>query len=57
MDCKTDTCKTISGINCNVTNCAYHHEGNKCHAGSIKVGNGVCATCGDTACETFKPKM
>ncbi len=58
MDCKTN-CKpgeVISGIRCDVVNCAHHREGDKCDAGCIQVGHGPCSSCSDTACETFKPR-
>jgi len=47
----------ISGIKCDVVNCTYHREGNKCEAGCIEVGRGNCSTSSDTACETFKAKF
>ena len=59
MDCNKNTCapeKVISGIHCDVVNCADHNGENHCFAGSIKVGHGPCSSCSDTACETFKPK-
>ncbi|MBE6782270.1 MAG: DUF1540 domain-containing protein [Ruminococcaceae bacterium] len=46
----------ISGIKCDVVNCEYHREGNKCQAGSIEVGHGNCSTSKETSCETFKAK-
>ncbi|MBQ5911180.1 MAG: DUF1540 domain-containing protein [Clostridia bacterium] len=46
----------ISGIKCDVVNCEYHHEGNKCYAGCIEVGNGNCQSSKETACNTFKAK-
>lgn len=49
--------KEISGIRCDVFNCEYHHEGNKCYAGCIEVGNGNCKNNKDTACNTFKAKF
>lgn len=49
--------KEISGIKCDVFNCEYHHEGNKCYAGCIEVGNGNCKNNKDTACNTFKAKF
>ena len=42
-NCENGKCpvnEIISGIKCDVVNCAYHTEGNKCHAGHIEVGNG-----------------
>ena len=48
--------KEISGIKCDVINCKYHREGNKCHAGCIEVGNGNCQTSKETACKTFEAK-
>ena len=59
MNCKNNNCapgEVISGIRCDVVNCTYHREGNKCQAGTIQVGHGPCSSCSDTACETFKPK-
>ena len=47
----------ITGIKCDVFNCEYHHEGNKCYAGCIEVGNGNCKNNKDTACNTFKAKF
>ena len=56
--CDNGKCKEIiSGIYCNVKNCEYHREGDKCEAGSIRVGSGTCASCKDTECETFKAKF
>ena len=49
--------KEITGIKCDVFNCEYHHEGNKCYAGCIEVGNGNCKNNKDTACNTFKAKF
>ena len=59
-NCENGKCKTekiISGIKCDVVNCAYHHEGNTCHAGSIEVGHGACKTSSETACNTFRSKL
>ncbi|MBE5040821.1 DUF1540 domain-containing protein [Oscillospiraceae bacterium DSM 107454] len=48
--------KTIPGICCSVQQCAYHTDGDKCTAESIKVGSekACCSSC-DTECITFKP--
>lgn len=54
-NCKSE--KIISGIKCDVVNCAYHHEGNTCHAGCIEVGHGACKTSNETACNTFRSKL
>ena len=48
--------KEIAGIKCDVVNCHYHHEGNRCQAGCIEVGNGSCQTSKETACNTFRAK-
>ena len=47
----------ISGIKCDVKNCEYHREGDKCQAGSIQVGHGSCSSSKETECVTFKAKM
>lgn len=46
----------IPGIVCNVKQCAYHSDGDKCTAGKIEVGSEkcCCSSC-DTECVTFKP--
>lgn len=58
-NCENGKCpvnEIIAGIKCDVVNCAYHTEGNKCHAGHIEVGNGCCSSSKDTNCNTFRPK-
>ena len=57
MDNKSCANGIISGIKCDVVNCTYHREGNKCEAGCIEVGRGNCSTSKDTACDTFKAKF
>ena len=57
--CENGSCtpgEVISGIKCDVVNCKYHREGNKCQAGMIEVGHGNCQTSKETSCETFKAK-
>ena len=51
-----DDKKTLPGIVCNVTDCAYHVMNDKCTAPAIEVGGGkgCCSSC-DTECVTFKP--
>lgn len=57
-NCEGKNCSgAISGIRCDVVNCAYHHEGHQCHADYIEVGNGNCKTSSETACNTFKRKV
>lgn len=51
-----DSSKCIKGIVCDVTNCAYHAEGNHCYAGTISVGPRSADCSANTNCVTFKPK-
>jgi hypothetical protein len=46
----------ISGIHCDVTNCAYHDPKCKCGADQIKVGPTYASSNADTVCSTFKQK-
>ena len=55
-ECKCDTKKHISGIKCDVTNCAYHNGKSECYAGCISVGPHSATSSSDTTCVTFKPK-
>lgn len=47
--------KCVEGVDCEVTNCVYHHPGLKCKAGKIKVGPTFASECSETICSTFKP--
>lgn len=46
----------ISGIHCDVTNCAFHDPNCKCSANQIKVGPTFASSSTDTVCSTFRPK-
>lgn len=46
----------ISGIHCDVENCAYHDPKAKCSADQIKVGPTFASSSTDTVCSTFKQK-
>jgi hypothetical protein len=46
----------ISGIHCDVTNCAYHDPQCKCSADNISVGPDYASSSADTVCSTFKQK-
>lgn len=46
----------ISGIHCDVTNCVYHDQKDKCSANQIKVGPTFASNSADTACSTFRPR-
>ena len=48
--------KCIKGINCDVSNCAYHGKENSCHADCIAVGPSYAQSSSETVCATFKPK-
>ena len=48
--------KAISGIVCDVCNCTYHANDNKCHEECIAVGPSYAQSSSETVCATFKPK-
>lgn len=54
--CGSDNGKCIKGVVCDVQNCVYHAEQNRCHAGSIAVGPHSADCSANTNCATFKPK-
>lgn len=59
-NCGQEKCtpgEVISGIKCDVSNCEYHREGDKCQAGCIEVGHGKCTCSNETSCTTFKAKI
>lgn len=49
------TCRSIQGVQCEATNCRYHHPGGQCSATNITVQapDADCKT--DTFCNTFTP--
>ena len=55
-DCKHEKKSCISGVKCEVKNCAYHDGKNECYAGCISVGPREADCSAGTACVTFKPK-
>ncbi|MBC8569549.1 DUF1540 domain-containing protein [Zongyangia hominis] len=46
----------ITGVRCEVVNCAYNEGRRYCTAKEIKVGPAFAAMNGDTQCSTFKPQ-
>ena len=55
-ECKHEGDKRITGITCNVKNCAYHDGKDDCYAGCICVGPNSAESSADTVCATFKPR-
>ena len=55
-DKSCDMSKCIKGIVCDVKNCVYHAQENKCCAGTIAVGPREADCSANTNCVTFKPK-
>ena len=53
---ENNTGKTIKGISCDVSNCAFHGKENSCHANCISVGPSYAQSSSETVCATFKPK-
>jgi len=49
--CKCD--KSLNGVYCEVTGCAYHGNGNTCHAENIKVQDPSASRKSETFCATF----
>lgn len=48
--------KKLSGVVCDVRNCAYHDGEDCCTAKRIAVGPSFAVTSGETVCATFKPR-
>ena len=48
--------KPITGVVCDVQNCAHHEGECYCTAGQIAVGPSFVKSCTDTVCATFKEK-
>ena len=48
-------CRSLSGVNCEATNCKYHHPGGQCSATGITVEAPDADNKKDTFCNTFKP--
>jgi hypothetical protein len=42
-------------VQCGVSNCQYHLNGNKCSAKQVRVGPQFASSSQDTVCDTFKP--
>ena len=55
-DCKHEKKSCISGVTCEVKNCAYHSGKTECYAGCISVGPREADSSAGTSCATFKPK-
>ena len=47
----------ISGVRCDVVNCAYHDGERFCTADCINVGSHMAADKGETSCRTFERRM
>lgn len=45
---------TISGVECNVTQCIHNNCQNHCTAGCIQIGPRSACTCSETICESFQ---
>ena len=52
-----NTCRSLSGVNCEATNCKYHHPGGQCSATGITVESPDADNKSDTFCNTFKPNI
>lgn len=46
---------TNENISCEVKNCTYHDQSDKCSAKAITVGPTFAVSSSDTVCATFKP--
>ena len=47
---------TLHNVKCDVKRCAYHSDGDFCHAESIRVSNASAQTKGETFCSTYELK-
>ena len=46
----------LRNVKCDVKKCAYHGEGDYCHADSIKVANESATSKNETFCSTYELK-
>lgn len=49
------TCRSLQGVQCEATNCRYHHPGGQCSASSIVVEAPNADNKTETFCNTFTP--
>ncbi|NLB29317.1 MAG: DUF1540 domain-containing protein [Clostridiales bacterium] len=54
-DAAGGTCRSLQGVECQATNCRYHHPGGQCSASSIVVAATDADDKTDTFCNTFTP--
>ena len=47
----------IAGVSCDVKNCVYHDEYDRCTADRIAVGPTYATSSSDTVCAPFRPKQ
>jgi len=53
-ECGAANCNALSGVNCEASNCKYHHPGGQCSATNITVEAPGADKKKDTYCNTFK---
>jgi len=53
--CAGASCQGLTGVGCDVKNCKYHSNDDKCYANSITVESPSAVSKSETFCGTFTP--